>query len=283
MLNVAALQEWVGRSESDDDVASPKPLMRLAALLDHSHPPWRPGELPPLAHWIYFAPVHLQSELDPDGHARRGGFLPPVPLPRRMWVGSRLEFSHPIEIGASMERRSTIAGVTQKSGRRGPLVFVHIRHEIGHGGRTALIEDQQLVYRSAAATRTHAPQPAGRRPSRIAETTRAFLPDAVQLFRFSALTFNSHRIHYDRDYARQVEGYPGLVVQGPLMATLLMDLCLRHCGQRTVRSFEFRAEQPVFDGAPVELCLCAAEAGAELWAVDAAGAVAMSATVGYAV
>ncbi len=198
-----------------------------------------------------------------------------------MWVAGRLEFSHPIDVGAAIERRSTITSVTGKNGRSGPLVFVCVRHEIRLKDKTALTEDQHLVFRRAAEAGGRVSSPPGRRPERIAEFTRSYVPDALQLFHFSALTYNAHRIHYDRDYAREVEGYPGLVVQGPLIATLLMDLCLRRCGESTVRSFEFRAERPLFDGAPIDLCYRAAGSGAELWALDASGTVAMSAAAEY--
>jgi 3-methylfumaryl-CoA hydratase len=277
-MDIAALQSWVGREQTAFDFAAPWALSRLAGLLDHDHLPWRPDELPPLAHWIYFTSAARQSELDPDGHPRRGDFLPPVALPRRMWVGGRVQFLRPIEVGAAMRRRSTIARITAKNGRSGPVIFVTVRHEIYVADTTVLIEEQDIVFRSAAIP-GDPEAPPGRRTTQASEATRRFAPDPVQLFRFSALTFNAHRIHYDRDYARQVEGYEGLVVQGPFIATLLMDHFLRCSNDPVVRAFSFRAERPMFDAAPIELCLARRESAVELWAADLTGAVCMSATV----
>ncbi|HLZ96674.1 MAG TPA: MaoC family dehydratase N-terminal domain-containing protein [Steroidobacteraceae bacterium] len=323
---IEALQRWVGRTQSVDDRAVPGPLAGLASLLDHSIPPWISGEMPPLAHWLYFLPRERQSLLDTDGHPKRGDFLPPVPLPRRMWVGSRVHFVVPIAVDAAISRRSTIETVTAKSGRSGSMVFVTVKHEITAHGTLALIEEQDIVYRAAppASSPQSAPhagaqalrpatriaqepprpqtaagpgpaEPAGsaERPQsakvsqsaeaplrpRVSQMTRTIIPDPVQLFRFSALTFNAHRIHYDVDYARDVEGYPGLVVHGPLVATLLMDHFLRHAGGRAVRSFHFRAERPLFDTAPFDLCLAPTATGGDLWAIDANGATAFTAAV----
>ncbi len=278
-MDIKALQGWVGRVRTADDLAASGPLAGLASLLDHANPPWRPGELPPLAHWLYFAPRERQSELDRDGHAKRGDFLPPVPLPRRMWVGSRVRFLAPIQFGVAMHRRSTIANVWEKSGRTGLVVFVTVKHEVSVEDMTAIIEEQDIVFRSAAIPGNGGETlPAGH-PARASDATRSIIPDPVPLFRFAALTFNAHRIHYDRDYARQVEGYPGLVVQGPFIATLLMDHFLRRSGDSAVRTFSFRAQRPLFDTSPFELCLARNGPGAELWATDGTGAVAMSATV----
>jgi 3-methylfumaryl-CoA hydratase len=289
--DIEALQSWVGRTQTADDRAAPGPLAGLASLLDHMTPPWISGEVPPLAHWLYFLPRQRQSLLDTDGHAKRGDFLPPVPLPRRMWVGSRVRFLAQIPVDVIINRYSTIATVTAKSGRTGPMVFVTIKHEITAGGTTALVEEQDIVYRGAATpagtaptstrapTATGAPAPPAPQVARVSQATRTIAPDPVQLFRFSALTFNAHRIHYDRDYARDVEGYPGLVVHGPLVATLLMDHFLRQTGGRAVRAFSFRAERPVFDTAPFDLCLASSGAGADLWVIDVNGAAAFTAAV----
>jgi 3-methylfumaryl-CoA hydratase len=281
---IEALQGWVGRTQRADDRAAPGPLAGLASLLDHATPPWISGEAPPLAHWLYFLPHQRQSLLDTDGHATRGDFLPPVPLPRRMWAGSRVRFLAPIPVDAAISRHSTIATVTAKNGRSGPMVFVTVKHEIAVGGTTAVVEEQDLVYRGAVApadsapTSTGGPTPAAPQVARVSQATRTIVPDPVQLFRFSALTFNAHRIHYDRDYAR-IEGYPGLVVHGPLVATLLMDHFLRHSGGRRVSAFSFRAERPLFDTAPFDLCFAPSDAGADLWAIDVTGATAFTAAV----
>jgi 3-methylfumaryl-CoA hydratase len=295
--DIEALQGWVGRAQTADDRAVAGPLAGLASLLDHTTPPWISGEVPPLAHWLYFLPHQRQSLLDSDGHAKRGDFLPPVPLPRRMWVGSRVRFLAPIPVDATISRRSTIATVTAKNGRSGPMVFVTVKHEITVGGTTAVVEEQDIVYRGAvtpaggaptatgappatgastASTATGAPAPAA---SQVSQATRTITPDPVQLFRFSALTFNAHRIHYDRDYARNVEGYPGLVVHGPLVATLLMDHFLRHSGGRRVSAFSFRAERPLFDTGPFDVCFAPNGVGADVWAIDVNGATAFTAAV----
>ena len=289
-MDIEALQSWVGRFQAADDVALTGPLAGLAALLDHSTPPWTPGELPPLSHWLYFLPRERQSLLDLDGHAKREDLLPPLPLPRRMWVGSRVQFLARIPLAASMQRRSTILRVTAKHGRSGAMVFVTIKHEISTRGSTAIIEEQDLVFRSGPPSRPRPGAPREPLPDaaalandasrvRPSDATRSFSPDPVLLFRFSALTFNAHRIHYDRDYAREVEGYAGLVVHGPLVATLLMDHFLRHSPGAAVRAFSFRAERPLLDTAPFDLRLAVKGSGAELWAIDAADGLACSASV----
>jgi 3-methylfumaryl-CoA hydratase len=265
------LERWTGRSETVEDVASPVPLAGMAALLDHDVPPWRDGELPPLAHWLYFLGHARQSEIDLDGHPRRGGFLPPITLPRRMWAGSRIVFHGAIPVGAAMTRRSTIADIKTKQGASGAMIFVTVKHEIGVAGAAAIVEEQDIVFRDAPSGQTPAPKP----DPRSITDTRSINPDPTLLFRFSALTFNAHRIHYDRDYAVEVEGYPGLVVQGPLTAMLLMDHFLRTHPRSNVTRFEFRAQSPLFDTAPFELCAD----GNDLWARGPHGEAAMRAKI----
>ena len=242
------LQAWVGRSESVRDRIGATPVNALNATLDHEAVPATDGAaLPPLWHWLYFLPLHRQSEIGSDGHARRGGFLPPVPLPRRMWAGSQFEFRSPVRVGDAVERTSTIADVTEKEGRTGKLVFVKVRHEVRCNGATepAIVEFHDIVYREPrrADDIDPPPQPA---PTGAA-WQREIVPDDVLLFRYSALTFNGHRIHYDRKYVTEVEGYPGLIVHGPLIATLLMDLVRRNAPEADVATFRFRAVRPTFD------------------------------------
>jgi 3-methylfumaryl-CoA hydratase len=223
-------------------------MMALAATLDHPAAPVAPGTvLPPLWHWLYFLPLHRQSEIGPDGHAKRGGFLPPVPLPRRMWAGSQFEFHAPVCVGDAVARTSTIADVTQKAGRTGQLVFVKVKHELFCNGASspALSEFHDIVYREARQPGDAEPPPAAAPAG--APWQREIEPDDVLLFRYSALTFNGHRIHFDRRYVTEVEGYPGLVVHGPLIATLLMDLLRRHAPDADVASFRFKAVRPTFD------------------------------------
>jgi 3-methylfumaryl-CoA hydratase len=273
-----AFAAWIGRTEIVEDVAREGPLDGLAALLDHVTPPWRAGELPPLAHWLHFLPHAPQSEIDGDGHPRRGAFLPPISLPRRMWAGSRIRFERPIPLGATMERRSTIVRVSEKTGTSGRMVFVTVRHEIASDGTIAIVEEQDIVFRDTPAVGAgHADE--AEIPGRDAGHARDHVADVTQLFRFSALTFNAHRIHYDRDYARDIEGYPGLVVQGPFTATLLMDHFLHFMPAARVASFAFRARRPLFEGQIIQLCLAQREARVELWARDPAGREAMTAEV----
>jgi len=271
------VREWVGRTETRTDTIDVRPVTLLSATLDRDDPPPRIGDLlPPLWHWLYFLPSYRHDEAGPDGHAKRGGFLPPVPLPRRMWAGSRLEWSSPLRIGDSVTRVSRIVSITNKRGASGELVFVVVRHELSTEAGLALAEEHDIVYRdlssSGAGAATRAPEEAPWR--------RSVVPDDVLLFRYSALTFNSHRIHYDRRYVTEVEGYPGLVVHGPLLATLLVDLLRRHGVGETLRRFEFRARRPLFDIAPFDVCGFPATDGktVSLWAQDVEGALAMQAS-----
>lgn len=267
----AHYQDWVGRIEARQDVITAAPLRGLAALLDCGDDPWG-AVAPPLAHWLFFLPAARQSEIDVDGHPRRGRFLPPIALPRRMWAGSRLAFLAPLRIGAAVERVSTIKSIIPKTSANGEMVFVTISHEVRAGGVVAVIEEQDIVYRAAGGAVAF-----GSVEERKAERMRDFTPDETILFRFSALTFNAHRIHYDRPYAHDTEGYPGLVVQGPLIATLLMHHWLS--GGGTPHTFSFRGHAPLFDGTVATLC--ADEAG-DLWCRDHEGRTMMSAHVSTA-
>ena len=246
--NLNDLKAWVGRSEVVHDRIGPTPVKALDATLDHPARAVDDGTpLPPLWHWLYFLPLHRQSEIGADGHAKRGGFLPPVPLPRRMWAGSQFEFRAPVRVGDAVERTSTIADVTIKEGRTGTLVFVKVRHELRCNGAAepAIVEFHDIVYRDAKRPTDVEPPPVAAPPG--AAWQREIVPDDVLLFRYSALTFNGHRIHYDRKYVTEVEGYPGLIVHGPLIATLLMDLVRRHAPDADVASFRFKAVRPTFD------------------------------------
>ena len=226
-MDFAALKDWIGRAEESADVAAAGPLEGLAATLDHADPPWRPGEVPPLGHWLYFLPRARQSAIGADGHPRRGDFLPPAPLPRRMWAGGRIEFGAPLAIGEAVRRRSVVAGVEHRPGRSGDMVFVEVVHEIAGKSGVAVREAQDIVYRAESNEAAPAAEPAPT-AAPAAEWSRTITPDPVLLFRYSALTFNGHRIHYDRPYAETIEGYPGLIVHGPLTAMLLVDLFLRN-------------------------------------------------------
>jgi 3-methylfumaryl-CoA hydratase len=282
-LNLDYLREWRGKSESRSDQVTAAPIAGLSATLDRDDPYPQPGDpLPPLWHWLYFLPIPRQSELGPDGHAKRGGFLPPVPLPRRMFAGDRVEFHRPLCVGESISRLSRILDVNLKQGRSGPLVFVVVRHEISDRDGIAVVEEHDIVYRESPKPHDVAPTP--QKPPCAAAWTREIRPDDVLLFRYSALTFNGHRIHYDRRYVTQVEGYPGLVVHGPLIATLLLDLLRRNLGDATIASLSFRAIRPLFDITPFHVCGKVASDGkaVQLWATDSEGWLAMDATAGLA-
>ena len=275
------LKDWIGRSEEVSDIATATPYAALSATFDREavRPPVGTA-LPALWHWLYFLPLHKQSEIGADGHAKRGGFLPPVPLPRRMWAGSQFEFHKPLRIGDAMTRTSTIHDVTEKTGRTGPLVFVKVRHEIRREGEldVALTEFHDIVYREAPKPEDVAPPPKAAPASSTWE--KEWVPDDVLLLRYSALTFNGHRIHYDRKYVTEIEGYPGLIVHGPMIATLLLDLLRHQMPDAEVVRYEFRAIRPVFDISHFFVC---GEPQADgktirLWAKDHEGWLTMEAT-----
>jgi 3-methylfumaryl-CoA hydratase len=277
----ADLAQWIGKTETVTDSVTATPYAALSATLDRA--PERPPvgtALPPLWHWLYFLPLYRQSEVGPDGHAKRGGFLPPVPLPRRMWAGSQFEFNCPLHVGDGITRVSTIADVTEKSGRTGPLVFVKVRHEIraNDDASPAIVEFHDIVYREAPKPDEATPPPKAA-PSQ-GSWLRHWIPDDVLLFRYSALTFNGHRIHYDRKYVTEVEGYPGLIVHGPLIATLLLDLLRTERPDAVVRRYEFRAVRPLFDINAFDVCGEPSEDGksVRLWAKDHESWLAMDAT-----
>ncbi len=277
--NLDHLREWIGNSETDGDVLVAGPLKRAAATLDRDDPPPATGDpIPPGWHWFYFLPSAPQSEINDDGHPRRGGFLPPVPLPQRMWAGGRITFAQPLKVGDAATRRSEIIKVEPKSGRSGQLVFVTVRHIVSGAGGPAIIEEHDIVYREEA-------KPGGRpvRPPAApgrADWSRTIQPDPVLLFRFSALTFNGHRIHYDRPYCKTEAGYPGLVVHGPLSFILLMDLVRRELPDATIASVDYRMMRPLFDIHRFTVNGARADDGIlELWAADHEGAVATKASM----
>ncbi|MBU9124975.1 MaoC family dehydratase N-terminal domain-containing protein [Burkholderia multivorans] len=271
---------WIGRREDSVDRITPAPIRLLRATLDDAEPSALPDVLPPLWHWLYFLPGERQSNIGTDGHARRGGFLPPVALPRRMWAGGRLQFLRPLAVDTPIQRRSTIANVQSKSGRSGQLVFVTVLHEIGDAQGVAIREEQDIVYRDApppAAAGT--PAPAAQPAPTDEQYSRIVTPDPVLLMRFSALTFNGHRIHYDRPYAMEEEGYPGLVVHGPLIAMLLMEELRRRHPDKTIRAFDFKAVSPLFDTAPFTVNGKLEGHTARVWARGPQGQLAMQASI----
>ena len=274
--NLDHLRGWVGKTESRTDTVTAWPAAALAATLDRDDPAPQTGdELPPAWHWLYFLDTQRESELGPDGHPKRGGFMPPVPLPRRMWAGGRIEFVQPLRIGQIIRRDSEIISVEAKHGRSGSLVFVTVRHTISADGAVAVREEHDIVYRDAASP---GEAPAQGKPAPASPAwQRSLIGDPVLLFRYSALIFNAHRIHYDIDYVKNEEHYPGLIVHGPLQTTLLLDLCRRHAS-RPVKTLDYRALHPVFhterftvNGNPG-----ADGSSAEVWTANAAGCYAMT-------
>ena len=307
---LAHLQSWVGRTETLLDDITAAPVRALSATLDRDDaaPVAGSSKLPPLWHWLYFLPKQRQSELGPDGHPKRGGFLPPVPLPRRMWAGGRLRWlpENPLRVGDAVQRVSRIESVTHKAGRTGDLLFVLVKHEVHNGTGLSLTEEHDIVYRAAAqqtptlgtdvfslhpegalAARggpsplASDPVPAPTAAEQGALWQREIVPDDVLLFRYSALTFNGHRIHYDRKYVTEVEGYPGLIVHGPLIATLLVDLVRRHVPDAFVKGFHFKAVRPTFDLHPFRINARPAADGktVQVWAQDHVGWLTMQGTV----
>lgn len=274
------LGQWVGRTEILTDLIDAGKANALSATLGQL---LRSEEaLPPLWHWMYFWAVSPASQLGPDGHPQRGGFLPPVALPRRMWAGSRVSFLAPLPIGVTASRTSTIKAVNVKQGKSGPLVFVTVSHEIAVNGAPAIREEHDIVYREPSQA-GEAPVSAKAAPAN-AHWSQQIVPDPVLLFRYSALTFNGHRIHYDRSYVTEIEGYPGLIVHGPLIATLLISLVGCELPDRVIRSFAFRAVSPLFDTEPFSVHGRLEDDGhsVTLWAANKRGELAMQAEASLA-
>ncbi len=276
------IEDWVGRRETARDVITPGPLAQFAAVFDNETPePGPETEVPPGGLWVYFLNRALQSKLGPDGHPARGGFMPPVELPRRMFAGAREEFLRPIRVGEEVTRNSEILSVVPKSGRSGALVFVTVRHEYSTDGRPCVIEEQDIVYREEAVAGAQPPAPP-QAPTN-AQWSRTIHPDPMLLFRYSAITFNAHRIHYDRTYAQDVEHYPGIIVHGTLTATFLMDLCRREQPGRRLGRFGFRLVSPLFDTAPFSIHARQADGDSwDMWAANRDGGLAMRAEATFA-
>jgi len=272
------LSSWIGRDEVRTDVIDERTAVALAATLDYKAEEVLAGdELPPLWHWVYFTPNVRRSDIGADGHAKRGGFLPAVDLPNRMWAGGRLQFLRPLRIGEKVERVSRIVRCERKTGRTGELVFVTVEHLISGEYGGAIKEFHDIVYRQAS----KGGPITGERVEKEANFSQIVHPDPVLLFRYSALTFNGHRIHYDHPYTTQVEGYPGLVVHGPLIATLLLNAFRNAHPSATVSEFSFRAVGPLFDTSNFAVAGRIVGPGtAELW-TDCDGRVTMKAEVSF--
>jgi 3-methylfumaryl-CoA hydratase len=251
-------------------------MVAMAATLDKQDLACETGSvMPPLWHWLYFLDPAPQSKLANDGHAERGDFLPPIALPRRMWAGSRFEFLHCLHAGEAISRQSTIKSIELKDGRSGKLAFVCVRHEISNTRGLAIKEEHDIVFRQH--TPVDAPPPTAVAAPSDCDYSRMIDADSVLLFRYSALTFNGHRIHYDRDYATREEGYPGLIVHGPLLATLLVELLGVTHPDRTIKTFQFKSVAPVFDLNSFHVCGVDPDQNGEtqLWVKDHEGSLCM--------
>ena len=281
-FDLTKLVEWVGRTETDIDYVTVPAVHRLAATLDLDMPVPKPGDPLPIG-WqsILFPRVVRQSQIGPDGHPERGDFLPPVPLPRRMFAGKRTTIHEPLQVGDEVRRESTIMSVTPKKGRTGQMVFVTVKTDMLSPRGIAISEEQDIVYREEPDP--NAPPPAPQGAPGKAVWVRTITPDSVLLFRYSALTFNGHRIHYDHPYVTKVEGYPDLVMNGGLTTLLVYELARTHAST-ALRYIASRNVRPLFVGREISICAEPApdNKSAKLWALDDKGALALSAEAEFA-
>lgn len=248
-LDITHLKSWTGKTETASDLVTPRLVQSFAATFAPHLAPTGAGEAPLALHWCLAPPISAMDAIGPDGHAAKGEFLPPVPLPRRMWAGGTIETIAPLREGDLVTRRSTIGDIAYKDGRSGPLCFVAVDHEISTTRGVALRERHNIVYREAATPgATPAPAPAPAEPE-AADLTWQVDAGPVLLFRYSALTFNSHRIHYDLPYVTEVEGYAGLVVHGPIQATLMLNIIATLSGGAPIK-LDYRGVSPLIVGAP---------------------------------
>lgn len=267
-MDIANCMPWLGRSETREERADAWPVQGLLSLLDKTDPVSDGWTVPLLGQWLYFGPTVKQSMIGEDGHPQRGGFLPPVDLPRRMWAASDIDFHAPIRVGDLLHKTAKIADISMKTGASGALVFVKVENRYECAGELRLEETQTLVYRDHPPA--DSPAPTGKPAPEGAVWSTRHQPDEAMLFRYSAVTFNAHRIHYDQPYAAGVEGYPGVIVQGQLLATLMLQAALPQT-TRPIRRFGFRGVQPVFAGDVVFAEGRPTEQGFDLWIRDEAG------------
>jgi 3-methylfumaryl-CoA hydratase len=270
-LDIDHLRRWIGRTSEASDVVTAQLVKGLRATLFQEIGEPKVGDAAPwTVHWCLAQPVFPMSQLSQDGHPMRGGFLPPVPLPRRMWAGGELEFFEALRVGDEATRSSRISDVSMKTGSTGVLCFVSIEHLTTTARGTAIRERQDIVYREMSTAPASAPaRPAA--PPPAAQHRESHMADPVLLFRYSALTFNGHRIHYDRDYVTRVEGYPGLIFHGPLQAALMVEFAARLHGGAAPKKFSYRGVQPLFEGSEFSINANDASSGMELWTANSAG------------
>jgi 3-methylfumaryl-CoA hydratase len=275
-LDLDHLRQWIGRGTEASDIVTAQLVKGLRATLFQEIGDPTAGDAAPFTtHWCLAQPVFPMSMLGPDGHPTRGGFLPPVPLPRRMWAGGELEFLDTLRVGDDTKRTSRIADVTVKTGSTGTLCFVSVDHVVTTPRGIAIRERQDIVYRDISTTQPPVKTPP---PAPVAKHRETHTSDPVLLFRYSALTFNGHRIHYDRDYVTKVEGYPGLIFHGPLQAALIVEFAAKlHDGQPP-QKFSYRGVQPLFEGSEFSVNANATSDGMELWTANAEGQPTMKGT-----
>lgn len=273
-IDIEYLKQWVGKQQAQHDDITLFPARALAAALNNASLPEKGDALPLFWEWMYFLPTPLGSETGKDGHPDKGGFLPPVPLPRRMWAAGEVELNHPLLIGQEAKRVSTIESVELKEGSTGTLVFVNVRHDIYQNESLCISQVQNIVYREQPGERSELPP--GKPAPEDAQFSAEIDPDPVLLFRYSALTYNGHRIHYDRDYAVDEELYSALVVHGPLLVTLLLELQRHELVERTIKQFKFRAVRPTFDKDSFSVAGKLEGNTLSLWSADAGGNTCMT-------
>jgi 3-methylfumaryl-CoA hydratase len=277
-IDIDHLRQWIGRTTEASDIVTAQLVKGLRATLFQEIGEPKPGDAAPFTvHWCLAQPVFPMSMLSQDGHPTRGGFLPPVPLPRRMWAGGELEFIDALRVGDEAKRTSRIADVTTKTGSTGVLCFVSVEHVVTTSRGTAIRERQDIVYRDVSNTPQAAPAKASPPPP-VAKHRESHMADPVLLFRYSALTFNGHRIHYDRDYVTKVEGYPGLIFHGPLQASFIVELAAKLHGDKPPKKISYRGLQPLFEGSEFSINANETDAGMEVWTANSAGQPTMKGT-----
>jgi 3-methylfumaryl-CoA hydratase len=277
-LDLDHLRQWIGRTTEVSDIVTAQLTKGLRATLFQEIGEPKPGDAAPFTtHWCLGQPVYPMSELGPDGHPTRGGFLPPVPLPRRMWAGGELEFVDALRVGDVATRNSRISDVTMKTGSTGVLCFVSVQHEVTTSRGVAIRERQDIVYRDVSGTAPAKSPP----PPPVARHRETHVSDPVLLFRYSALTFNGHRIHYDRDYVTKVEGYPGLIFHGPLQASFIVELATKLHGGQPPKKLSYRGVQPLFEGSEFSINANTTDSGMELWIANAEGQPTMKGTANW--
>jgi 3-methylfumaryl-CoA hydratase len=280
-LDLDHLRQWIGHTTEVSDVVTAQLTKGLRATLFQEIGEPKSGDAAPFTtHWCLGQPVFPMSELGPDGHPSRGGFLPPVPLPRRMWAGGELEFIDALRVGDVATRNSRIADVTMKTGSTGVLCFVSVQHEVTTPRGLAIRERQDIVYRDVSGPAPAAPAKAPPPPP-VARHREKHVSDPVLLFRYSALTFNGHRIHYDRDYVTKVEGYPGLIFHGPLQASFIVELAAKLHGGQPPKKLSYRGVQPLFEGSEFSINANTSDSGMELWIANAEGQPTMKGTANW--